>query len=869
MPHSRFYLSDLQVHTPADHQHRYGNAGGREPNEAFARQLMRAHADAGVEVVAVTDHNRVDWYPVLSATGLDVGVIVFPGMEFSVNGCHLLAIWDATDDGYAMATRLRNQLFAPGVEPLTNAGPRVVAEGQVLEWAEKVVEHRGLVFAPHSTQKKIGLFGAGVCSNSPEVAKSELLCGFDVRGNRTADVLTNPRSEFGDVPPRWFISGDTRSLDDVGVAAVYLKLGATPTLEGIRQAFLAPETRIRFPSSLRGEWGNTKGIKLIENPAPNWPRLTAVKVDGGFHDQLATDLASGLNAIIGGKGTGKSALIEILRHVLESPASKSGELRQNRARNFPANADAVVGFVETGGQAYEARRSGGTATSRLFSASIPSDVRVSRRISVRVFGQRELQTLVDDPAELRSFIATQAGPDWSEAVAEEESLLGDLEATSKELGEIERDLAKLEEQQEEFVDLRERLDRATAKGVEELIAQSEQLERVDRTIRLATSWPTRVSEATENLRALLPHPQLPPQPGPSEAMSRTLDELEGAVESAATVLDKAIAKVAQDLPAEQARWEADKEDARTTLERALADAGIDNPQAMAIAQKRVTALEEAIAGLPGKRARSQELADHRQDLLGRMGETRRRKSRLVEEAARRLNEEIGPRVRLNVFPLGDRTAVEEALERALQGQSVRSEQLHRLARHDPTEFVVAARTSVDAVVALGVSATTATKVANLSASVLRELEESDVPDRVQLQINLGSTTNEDWQPINELSPGQRATALLSLALAAGEEPLIIDQPEDDLDNRYIFAEVVKVLARVCEHRQVIVATHNANIPVLGDAELVIAFDAAADRSSVLASGGLEDPLVAEQARQILEGGDEAFRARQRRYLAAR
>jgi len=109
---------------------------------------------------------------------------------------------------------------------------------------------------------------------------------------------------------------------------------------------------------------------------------------------------------------------------------------------------------------------------------------------------------------------------------------------------------------------------------------------------------------------------------------------------------------------------------------------------------------------------------------------------------------------------------------------------------------------------------------------------------------------------------------LALAVAAGEEPLIIDQPEDDLDNRYIFAEVVQVLARVCERRQVMVATHNANTPILGDAEMVVALDAIADRSSVLASGGLEDPDVRRYAKQILEGGDEAIRARQRRYLAA-
>jgi len=123
--------------------------------------------------------------------------------------------------------------------------------------------------------------------------------------------------------------------------------------------------------------------------------------------------------------------------------------------------------------------------------------------------------------------------------------------------------------------------------------------------------------------------------------------------------------------------------------------------------------------------------------------------------------------------------------------------------------------------------------------------------------------------VEEVSPGQRATALLALVLAGGTEPLIIDQPEDDLDNRYIYDEVVKVLARVCERRQVIVATHNANIPILGDAELIVALDAGANQSEVIGCGGLEVPSVAAQARQILEGGDAAFQARRRRYLAAR
>lgn len=242
---------------------------------------------------------------------------------------------------------------------------------------------------------------------------------------------------------------------------------------------------------------------------------------------------------------------------------------------------------------------------------------------------------------------------------------------------------------------------------------------------------------------------------------------------------------------------------------------------------------------------------------------------MVEEAARDLSAAVGSRVRVTVSPLADKTELVEALEQAVSGQQVRREQLQRVARSAPLTIGEVIRQGASALEALGCTSGTASKLAALPPSSVREIEESDTPDEIQVEIDLGSPGAESWEDVKEVSPGQRATALLALALASGNEPLIIDQPEDDLDNRYIYEEVVRVLAEVCESRQVIVATHNANIPVLGDAEMILALDAQADRSSVLAYGGLEDSDVATCARQILEGGDRAFEARHRRYLAAR
>jgi predicted nuclease with TOPRIM domain len=867
--YSRFYLCDLQVHTPADHQQRYGDVGGRDPNASFAEKLMRAHASAGVSVIAVTDHNRVDWYPVLRAAGEPLGVTVFPGLEFSVNGCHLIAIWDCTDKGYRLAQQFLSKLFPPGVEPLTDTGPRVVTRGQVLEIAEEVVEHHGLVVAPHATMKSNGVFAKGVCSNSADVAQSEFVAAFDVCGSKSADVLKNPRAQFRNSAPRWFISGDTRALDDVGKRAVYLKLGATPTLEGLRQAFLAPATRVRFPSALHKDWGHVQDIQFFDGPLPTWSRLTRLHVQGGLHDGFDTEFGPGLNAIIGGKGTGKSALIEILRYVAEANGPTIPELERNRARNFGANADAALQFADDDGESYEVRRSGGSESAKLLRGGRATSVPVARRLSMTVFGQRELQGLAERPGDLRAYVASNLGDPWRQADEENSALLDELQRLDGQLTTVERKLAQLADKASEQADLNERLDRAKAAGVEDLLKESQDLERAKRAMAAALGWPEKVTEQTLDLRKVLPPPAVPGRASGHEAVTKTLSVLAKAIETAAGDVDSAVGTANGVLAAHKITWQAEYDSQRRDIERGLADAGLQAPKQYSELQERLAELDEDLGDYPTLKARAVELASSRLEELRKLGEVRRRKSRLIETAARDLTDRVGPKVRLVVDALGDREQFREALEAALRGQSVRADQLARLAAEPPAKVAEAARTGPAAIEALGASGTTASKLAAVAPASLRKLEEVDTPDRISVQIDLAASGSPDWRPIGELSPGQRATALLALALASGQEPLLIDQPEDDLDNRFIFEQVVKLLARVCEGRQVIVATHNANIPILGDAEMVIAFDATADRASVLASGGLEDPKVAAVAREILEGGDEAFKARQRRYLAAR
>lgn len=116
-----------------------------------------------------------------------------------------------------------------------------------------------------------------------------------------------------------------------------------------------------------------------------------------------------------------------------------------------------------------------------------------------------------------------------------------------------------------------------------------------------------------------------------------------------------------------------------------------------------------------------------------------------------------------------------------------------------------------------------------------------------------------------LSDGQRNTAALALLLTQEGGPLIIDQPEDELDSNFVFRELIPMLRKVKYKRQLIMATHNANLPVNGDAELVYAFEAKNSRGGMLAQGGLDQGLVTKAVLDIMEGTEEAFRRRREKY----
>ena len=150
-----------------------------------------------------------------------------------------------------------------------------------------------------------------------------------------------------------------------------------------------------------------------------------------------------------------------------------------------------------------------------------------------------------------------------------------------------------------------------------------------------------------------------------------------------------------------------------------------------------------------------------------------------------------------------------------------------------------------------------------------ELDEVVFDDRPEILLN--DRPGEDGstlRTIGQLSPGQRCSAILPILLLNGRSPLIIDQPEDNLDNRLIRQVIVNILASIKLRRQVILATHNPNLPVLGDVEQAIVLRAVEEKQSQVESmGDLDSPKTVGHLTEIMEGGREAFQYRQSIYQA--
>lgn len=134
-----------------------------------------------------------------------------------------------------------------------------------------------------------------------------------------------------------------------------------------------------------------------------------------------------------------------------------------------------------------------------------------------------------------------------------------------------------------------------------------------------------------------------------------------------------------------------------------------------------------------------------------------------------------------------------------------------------------------------------------------------------LQVSYRPENAKKFIPLSNASAGQKTTAILTFLLAYGKSPLLLDQPEDDLDNKLVYDLIVTRLKRAKANRQIIVVTHNANIPVNGDAEYIISMDSESDIINTKYEGTMDDENIRKEICDVMEGTKDAFEMRAKKY----
>ncbi|MBF0417716.1 MAG: hypothetical protein HQL86_05640 [Magnetococcales bacterium] len=254
-----------------------------------------------------------------------------------------------------------------------------------------------------------------------------------------------------------------------------------------------------------------------------------------------------------------------------------------------------------------------------------------------------------------------------------------------------------------------------------------------------------------------------------------------------------------------------------------------------------------------------------QEMTSQLSSLRDERFLLRKAIANHLTQALHPTIRVTVTQAGNRQAFAELLTEGLRGSGLKYASLvDKIVQNlSPEELAVCVQrqdaTRLGEMAGMEQSRAAAV-IEKLSApQTIGRLETVEMDDLPRIELLDG----RDYKEAGALSTGQRCTTILPILLLESERPLLIDQPEDNLDNAFIFETIVKSVKAAKAHRQLIFVTHNPNIPVLGEADRVFVLSSDGRRGGIIQQGTVDD--VKGRIETLLEGGREAFLQRKVRY----
>lgn len=851
----------------------FGYVGNPSPSKRFADEatynaaLIAELQARGIELIAITDHWNASTATRLIADAETAGIVALPGFEANTSECiHLLIIFErGTKIDVVTAA-----IGACGLTPGSATGKTSKPFGEILT---EMTRRGALVIPAHSNVDNSGLLsrarGAMLVSmiKNPELLAIGVTPGVPALGDQKK-ILKGTKPYDRDYPLVAIHAddiSDPATLATAG-ASTWFKM-SQPSLLGLRHAVKTPETRVSTSDP-----ATTSRVLLRE-----------ISWQGGFLDGQTIPLAEDLTALIGGRGTGKSTVIESLRYVLDIEPIGQGAKDDHRVLvksvlGAGCEITLVVDVVSPTSTRFTIER---TTNNQPVVRDVTATVTSWRPRDIvgnlEIFGQHELAELSQHKDLMAELVSRVTGAPVSPTGRP--AVLKDLADNRDELAKNERDRGALEAELADIPRLTEsvkafeatnlatKLDLKTRLNMEEAVF-TEVAERAQAVEHQLTDFD--VDSLIEDLRAPLNDLEDSPRKAILDQLAPELERIAAALEELVRNAQASAFDVMTKIESIKLSWDSAtkaERDGVAAVLRQLVQEGY-NPEEYLALQDNLGRLNKRAEKRKGSDTAHKRLLGERTKLLRKLADIDKQIAADLRKAIRTSNSATLGQVVVKPVASPDREHIKAVVNDHFKTHRA---QIHAAIDKDDfavQPFVTAARSGSDALAPYGVTGAQAKTLLEAGEPLFRELEEQAVGLAVEVELNVAPPDEAaSWRRLEDLSKGQRATALLLLLLGAPDSPLVIDQPEDDLDNRFVYRGVVRRLRTLKGTRQIVVSTHNANVPVLGDAELLVTLEADGQhgRTTPDGVGSLDDPAVRKYAEDLLEGGKTAFDARKRLY----
>lgn len=879
---AKWYKIDFHTHTP--------ESKCFPDKKVTPKEWLKSAKESGINAVVVSDHNSVGWISKIEEVKSefeDENFKVFYGIELCVSSdfTHFLIIFDdkmsvteiedavvsnlgllrkdwadttinvSEDRLKTLCTELREKIFVIPAHFASNKGLGKSAENAIKKYQEF------LLFSAVEVRNEEDVREYNNKLKNKAINKAVLITGSDNPSNRDEAQ---------------------HSIEGFGKMFTWIKL-STLSFEGLRQVFIDPEHRCINWLSLQ-----KIGVQFDPNET-TYNYISGIAFEGISHmTKMNMRFSPNLNCIVGGRGTGKSTIVDAINYGVcnEHDLSKCRLLEKTLTKD--AKISTYFNFGSNKPYVIKASRKGKQIVTDVEDNN--GSVENPPEFKIDFYGQKEIFNLIDEDdnianqtmSPLVKMIDDKVSADMYSYSDEIDSAILNMQKYSDEFKSNRKKIKELPTIKAEIEKADTILKKFKASGIEE---SRKDFENIDNKIKnVEKSFASELNAVTVAVASF-------------EEQNRGLDnQMEALDISVENAIELEVIEKLKSINQSLIEILNHKKESVETLKREY-EISTTYEKREEIHRKYLNALDEVkntggedINAIQDQLQKNKKRYDDLMSLQNEQGNIEKKIEESIDnfidkriELSKKRQAVIDnlklENISIKVIPLGHlaRWKANDLMEFGKEGtfdndfQNLADKVLSKDNSWEQYRAFLKFMLITDSGnVEKFLNCSTDTRFAKLwtdkynndtLSSMIKVLPE----DKLQIKI-----IDENGEiDINEGSPGQKSAAILAFILNSGENPLIIDQPEDDLDNSLIYSLVVKSIRKMKSKRQIIIVTHNPNIPVLGDAEGIIVLERNNQGKVTFRKGKkagcIEEKLIREGICEIMEGGEDAFRKRERKY----